>query len=88
MSRRVLFVAAEFPPCNLTAGHRTRLFVRNLPEFGYAPIVLTVQASAYDTRLAEELASLVAPDVEIIRTRALPTRPVRLVGDLGVRRFP
>ncbi|HMP05976.1 MAG TPA: glycosyltransferase, partial [Lacipirellulaceae bacterium] len=88
MSRRVLFVAAEFPPCNLTAGHRTRLFVRNLPEFGYAPIVLTVQASAYETRLEEELASLVAPDVEIIRTRALPTRPVRLVGDLGVRSFP
>ena len=86
--RNVIFVAPEFPPCNLTAGHRTRLFVRRLREFGYRPIVLTVRPELYETRLDPELVNLVAQDVEVIRTGALPTRPVRLIGDLGVRSVP
>jgi hypothetical protein len=86
--RTVLFVAPEFPPCNLTAGHRTRLFVRHLPEFGYKPIVVTVRPSDYETRLDPDLERLVDPRVEVIRTAALPTRPIRMVGDLGIRSFP
>lgn len=86
--RRVLFVAAEFPPCNLTAGHRTRLFVNHLREFGYEPTVLTVTPSAHETTLEPALLELVCPDVEIIRTRALPTKPFRVVGDIGIRSFP
>lgn len=86
-SRTVVIVAPQFPPSNLTAGHRTRLFVRHLPEFGYTPIVLTVEAGCYEERLDVELEDLVAPSVQIVRTKALPTRPVRLVGDLGIRSF-
>jgi hypothetical protein len=86
--KTVIIVAPEFPPCNLTAGHRTRLFVRNLPEFGYHPIVLTIRPEYYETGPDPELLHLVAPGVEIIRTRALPTRPIRFVGDLGIRSLP
>jgi hypothetical protein len=86
-NRTVIFVAPQFPPSNLTAGHRTRLFVRHLPEFGYDPIVLTVRPQFYEERLDPELEQLVPPDLTVVRTRALPTRPLRLVGDLGIRSF-
>jgi hypothetical protein len=87
-TRTALFVAAEFPPCNLTAGHRTRLFANHLREFGYRPIVLTVDPRAHETTPDPALEKLVFDDVEIIRTRALPTKPVRVVGDIGIRSFP
>jgi glycosyltransferase involved in cell wall biosynthesis len=86
--RTVVFVAAQFPPSNLTAGHRTRLFVRHLPEFGYRPIVLTMRGEDYEEHLDPDLERLVLPGLEVIRTKALPTRPVRLVGDHGIRSFP
>jgi hypothetical protein len=72
----------------LTAGHRTRLFIRHLPEFGYRPVVLAIRPEYYETRLDPELMNLIAPQAEVIRTRALPTRPIRLVGDLGIRSLP
>jgi hypothetical protein len=34
------------------------------------------------------LASLVDPELDIIRTKALPTWPLRLIGDIGVRALP
>jgi hypothetical protein len=88
MSRRVVIVASQFPPSNLTAGHRTRLFLRHLPEFGYEPTVLTVEPRYYEGCLDPALESLVPRDIPLVRTRALPTKPVRLVGDLGIRSFP
>jgi hypothetical protein len=64
------------------------LFIRHLPEFGYHPVVLTVRPEDYELKADYELLNLVAPGVEVIRTRAFPTRPVRLVGDLGLRSLP
>jgi hypothetical protein len=81
-------VAPQFPPSNLTAGHRTRLFVRHLPEFGYDPLVLSVRPDCYEERLDPGLEGLLPPGLEVVRTQALPTRPLRLVGDLGLRSFP
>ncbi len=86
--RTVVCVAAEFPPCNLTAGHRTRLLARHLPEFGYTPVVLTLRPECYETRLDPDLLGLLPPDLEVVRSRAVPTRPVRVVGDLGARSLP
>ncbi len=42
MPRRLVIVAPHFPASNLTAGHRTGLLLRHLPEFGQGPTVLTV----------------------------------------------
>lgn len=87
-ARRVLLIAPDFPPCNLVGVHRVRLFSRHLREFGYEPIVLTLQPDEYETKLDPELERLVDPTVEVIRTPAIPIRPVRLFGDTALRSFP
>lgn len=85
--RHVVIVAPHFPPSNLTAGHRTRLFAQHLPSFGFRTTVLTVDPAYYEEPLDEELTRLVRPEVRLVRTRALPVRPMRIVGDLGLRSF-
>jgi hypothetical protein len=83
----VLIVASQFPPSNLAAVHRTRLFAHHLPEMGWEPIVLTVQPEYYEEELDENLMRLVPDDLRVERVPALPTEPVRLVGNIGVRSF-
>lgn len=83
--RHLVLVAAHFTPSNLAAVHRTRLWAQHLAEFGYRPIVVTTHHDYYEEPLDWDLHALVAPELEVIRTGALPTRPVRVVGDIGVR---
>lgn len=85
--RTILIVAPQFPPCNLAAVHRTRLFARHLPEFGWEPIVLTVGPEYYETSLDWNLMELVPDDLRVERVGAVPTEPVRLVGNIGIRSF-
>src|SRR5688572_4906042 len=85
--KRVALVAAHFPPSNLAAVHRARLWAQYLPEFGWTPIVVTTHWKYYEEPLDRDLEGLVPRDLRVIRTGALPTRPVRLVGDIGVRGF-
>lgn len=48
MGRAVLMVAFHFPPAAMGSGHlRTLGFARHLAEFGWKPIVLTANESAY-----------------------------------------
>jgi hypothetical protein len=68
--------------------HRARLLGQHLPEFGWRPIIVTTHWRHYEEELDWGLASLVDPALEIIRTPAAPTRPVRLVGDIGIRGMP
>jgi glycosyltransferase involved in cell wall biosynthesis len=85
--RSVVIVAPHFPPSNLTAGHRTRLLGMHLHKFGWRVCVLSVDPRYYAEALDPELEKLVPPQLEVVRTRALPIRPLRLVGDLGIRSF-
>jgi len=85
--KRVALVAGHFPPSNLAAVHRARLWSQYLPEFGWSPVVVTTHPRYYEERLDPDLEMLVPPGLNVIRTRALPTRPLRLVGDIGVRGF-
>jgi len=85
--KRVALVAAHFPPSNLAAVHRTRLWAQHLNEFGWQPIIVTTHWRHYEEELDWDLVSLVDSSLEIIRTKALPTRPIRLVGDIGIRGF-
>jgi glycosyltransferase involved in cell wall biosynthesis len=68
--------------------HRSRLWAQHLPEFGWEPIVVTTHWKYYEEGLDVALSKLVNPELRIIRTKALPTRPVRIVGDIGVRALP
>lgn len=85
--RRVLIVAPHFPPSNLAAVHRTRLFALHLRDFGWEPIVLTVHHDRYEEALDWNLCALVPDWLRVERVGALPTRPLRLVGDIGIRGF-
>jgi hypothetical protein len=86
--RTVALVAPHFPPSNLASVHRARLLAQHLPEFGWHPIIVTTHWRHYEEALDWGLASLVNPQLEIIHTRAAPTRPVRVVGDIGIRALP
>jgi hypothetical protein len=59
----------------------------HLPEFGWEPIILTVHHDYYEEALDWPLARLVPPTLRIERVTALPTRPLRVVGDIGLRGF-
>jgi len=83
--RRVAIVTGHFVPSNLTGVHRSRLWAQHLAEFGWQPVIVTAHWRHYEERLDRDLAALVAPELEVIRTAALPTRPLRLVGDIGIR---
>jgi hypothetical protein len=86
--RTVAIVAAHFPPSNLAGVHRARLLSQHLHEFGWRPIIVTTHWRHYEEVLDWDLASLVDPSLEIIRTAAFPTRPLRIIGDIGVRALP
>lgn len=86
--RTVAIVAPHFPPSNLAGVHRARLLSQHLQEFGWRPIIVTTHWRHYEEKLDWDLASLVDPSLEIIRTAALPTRPARIVGDIGIRALP
>ncbi len=87
MSGRVALVSGHFPPSNLVGAQRARLWSRYLPEFGWEPIVVTGDPRTYEEKPDPDLEHLVAPGLRVIHVPTLSTRPVRIVGDVGVRAF-
>jgi hypothetical protein len=87
MSRRVALVSGHFAPSNLVGAHRARLWSRYLPEFGWEPIVVTGDPKRYEEKPDPDLERLVAPGLRVVHASTLSTRPVRVVGDIGVRAF-
>ncbi len=83
--KRVVLVALEFPPCNTAGGHRPRLFAKHLASFGWTPTVLTIRVDDIEGPIDPRLGDLVDPSLDVVRTGALPVRPIRVVGDLGLR---
>jgi hypothetical protein len=84
-AKRIALVTGHFPPSNLAGVHRSRLWARHLPEFGWEPIVVTAHPDYYEEKLDPALLELVDPELRVIRTKAIPTKPVRLAGDIGLR---
>lgn len=87
MTRRLALVSGHFPPSNLVGAQRARLWSRYLPEFGWEPIVVTGDPAEYEERPDPDLEHLVAPGLKVVHARTLSTRPLRLVGDIGIRSF-
>ena len=85
--KKILIIAPYFPPSNLAAVHRSRLFAQHLPKFGWEPVVLSVREKYYEETLDENLAQLLSPDLRIERTNAFPVGRPRLIGDIGLRSF-
>jgi hypothetical protein len=86
--KRVALFAAHFPPSNLAGVHRSRLWAQYLHEFGWTPTIVTTHWRYYEEALDWRLCNLLDPGLPVIRTRAIPAKPVRLIGDIGVRGFP
>jgi hypothetical protein len=89
-NRRLLMISPHFPPDSSAGTHRVRLLAPHLAEYGWTPTVLTVAQQDYEGRIDPELASLVPPTLDVVRSRALPARLTRRlgVGDLGLRALP
>src|ERR1700737_4874898 len=76
-----------FPPLGGVGAQRTLGFVRHLGEFGWSPVVLTVESGEHDS-YDEGLLRAVPSAVRVERTASLePVRFVkRLLGRGGARR--
>jgi len=88
--KKIIIIAPHFPPSNLTAVHRSRLFAKYLPCFGWEPVVITVKEKFYEETLDLDLEKQLSPSLRIEKVNAFPVIKVgkfRLVGDIGLRSF-
>ncbi len=85
--RNILIISPHYPPSNLAAVHRSRLFAQHLPAFGWNPIILTVHEDFYEEALDWNLHKLIAADQRIEKVSAFKVGKPRLVGDIGLRAY-
>lgn len=82
-----MIISPHFPPSNLAAVHRSRLFAQHLPAFGWEPVVLAVDEKYYEEKLDPQLTRLLPEGLRIEKVSAFPVTRPRLIGDLGLRAF-
>lgn len=87
INRKILIITSHYPPSNLAGVHRSRLFARHLPLFGWEPIILTVDEKYYEEALDRDLEKLLPAGQKVYRASAMPVTKPRLIGDLGLRAF-
>jgi len=87
MPGKILIIAPHFPPSNLAAVHRSRLFAQHLPSFGWQPLILAVDEKHYEEKLDHHLTRLLPEGLRIEKVSAFPVTRPRLIGDLGLRAF-
>lgn len=85
--RKALLISPYFVPCNLAGVQRVRLLSSALPQFGWTPIVLTVDQGYYGEAADVQSLHLLAPGLHIERVSAWPTGVCRRlgIGDLSLR---
>lgn len=85
--KKILIITPHYPPSNLAAVHRSRLFAEHLPEFGWEPIILTVDEKYYEEELDWNLFKLLPKNQRIEKAKAFGVTRPRLIGDIGLRGF-
>lgn len=85
--KKIIILSPHFPPSNLAAVHRTRLFAQHLPDFGWDPIVVTVHENFYEEALDWNLAKLIPNWLRVEKVNAVPIKKNKIVGDIGLRGF-
>jgi Glycosyl transferase 4-like domain len=85
--KRALLVSPHFAPSNLAGAQRTRLMASHLPEFGWEPIVVTVDPACYEETNDPASLALIPDWLRVERVRALPQKFCRRfgVGDISLR---
>ena len=73
-TRHALLIAYHYPPCGLSSGlQRTLCFSRDLPSYGWSPLVLTINPQAYPVTKTDQLDQV--PDgVPVRRTFGLDSK--------------
>jgi hypothetical protein len=85
--KKVLIIYPHFPPSNLAGVHRPRLFAQHLPDFGWEPVILTVDEKYYEEPLDWNLRKLLPASLRIEKVNAFKITRPRLMGDIGLRGF-
>lgn len=85
--KKVLLISPHFPPSNLAAVHRSRLFAQHLPVFGWEPVILTVDERYYEEAPDPNLTRLLPPGLTVVKASAFGVTKPRLIGDIGLRAF-
>jgi len=85
--RKILLITPHYPPSNLAAVHRSRLFAQHLPSLGWEPIILTVHEDFYEEQLDWDLFDLIPHDQRIEKVKAFKVSQPRIIGDIGLRGF-
>jgi hypothetical protein len=85
--KNVVIIAPEFTPSSYPPALRARFFAQHLREFGWNPIVLTTHARNYAVPTDPENEKLLDPELEVVRTQALPLKWTRRLGftDISLR---
>ena len=85
--KTVLVVGPDFVPSSMPPALRIRFLVRHLPEFGWNPVVLSVDPRCYEHATDAENERLLPDGLEVIRTPAASPQWTRKIGigDLGLR---
>jgi len=85
--KKILIISPHYPPSNLAAVHRSRLFAQHLPFFRWEPILLTVDERDYEEELDWNLKLILPEKQRIEKVRAFSVSKPRLIGDIGLRAF-
>ena len=85
--KSILIITPHFPPSNLAAVHRSRLFAQHLPDFGWKPIILTVHENYYEEKLDWNLHKLIPQELRVEKVNAFKATKPRIIGDIGLRAF-
>lgn len=86
--KNILIIYPQWPPANLAGVHRARLISNFLPDYGYHPIILTVDEKFYEEELDYDFIKTVASTTEVIKVSAKPVKDKnRIIGDIGIRAF-
>jgi hypothetical protein len=85
--KNILIISPHYPPSNLAAVHRSRVFAQHLPALGWNPIILTVDENYYEEVLDWKLHQLLPKDQRIEKVSAFKVTKPRLIGDIGLRGY-
>ena len=90
MNRRVLIVSPHFPPVNAADHQRIRMSLPYFAEFGWEPIILSVDTNFIEGIFDPNLSLTVPSNIEIIKSYAIPPKISRKIGmgNLAFRSIP
>src|SRR5450755_4647568 len=85
----VYIAAPFFPPSSMPPSQRVRLLVRHLNEFGWKPVVFTVNQRYREDKEDPWMNEIAGDAFEKVEVKAWDQRTIRKfgLGDLGIRVF-